>query len=146
MVIGSWRLKLSPRTGAPWTQVSCRRVSIVADPPALLTSGELYARALPESAQGGMATAAGALTVALFWAGAAAFWFDHAATKDMRSSLGYRSGREFMLRFPLPDRSRREQRRNRARDDAIAVAVFASYPIWLWLGWDHGRRARPRDA
>ncbi|MEA2449806.1 MAG: hypothetical protein QOG63_1738 [Thermoleophilaceae bacterium] len=121
-------------------------VSVVVDPPSLLASGELYARALPESAQGGLATAAGATAVALYWGAAAAFWFDHPATVPLRKSLGYRSGREFMLRFPLPERGRREQRRSGLRDDAIAVAALASYPLWLWLGWDHGRRARPRGA
>jgi hypothetical protein len=49
-----------------------------------------------------------------------------------------------MLRFPLPDRGRR--RRRSRREEALAFAVFASYPLWLWLGWDHGRRARPRGA
>jgi hypothetical protein len=121
-------------------------VSIVTDPPSLFADGELYARALPESAQGGLATAAGALTLAVYLGGAAAFWFEHSATVAVRKSLGYRSGREFMLRFPLPERSRREQRRKRRRDDVMAAAAFASYPLCLWLGWDHGRRARPRGA
>jgi hypothetical protein len=116
------------------------------DPPSLLADGELYARALPESAQGGAATVVGALVVAGYWAAAAAFWFDHPRVAPVRKELGYRSGREFMLRFPLPERSRRAQRKSRTRDDAIAVAVVASYPLWLWLGWDHGRRARPRGA
>ena len=93
-----------------------------------------------------MATAAGALTVGVFWGAAAAFWFDLPAVRGLRKSLGYRSGREFMLRFPLPERSRRAQRGTRVRDDVVAVAAFASYPLWLWLGWDHGRRARPRGA
>jgi|1186.fasta_scaffold116263_3 hypothetical protein len=122
-----------------------RRVSILADPPLLLAKGESYARILPESAQGPPATtAAAALVLGAFWGAAAAFWFDHPATVPVRRSLGYRSGREFMLRFPLPDRGRR--RGGDWREDAVAVAAFASYPLWLWLGWDHGRRARPRGA
>ena len=119
-------------------------MSILTDPPALLADGEAWARALPEQAQGGAARVAGVLTIAAFWAGAAAFWFDHPATAPIRRALVYRSGREFMLRFPLPDRGRR--RRRDVREDALAVAVFASYPLWLWLGWDHGRRARPKAA
>ena len=119
-------------------------VSILTDPPALLLGGEAYARALPESAQGGLANAAGAAALATFWAGAALFWLDHPLTVPVRRGLGYRSGREFMLRFPFPDRGRR--RRRDPREDALAVAAFASYPLWLWLGWDHGRRARPRGA
>ena len=25
---------------------------------------------------------------------------------------------------------------------AVGAAAFATYPLWLWLGWDRGRRAR----
>jgi hypothetical protein len=116
-------------------------MSLLVDPPALLADGESYARLMPESAQGRAATLTGALTVGVFWAAAAAFWFDHPLLGPVRKRLGYRSGREFMLRFPLPDRGRR--RRRDPREDALAVGVFASYPLWWWLGWDHGRRARP---
>lgn len=117
-------------------------MSLLADPPMLFADGEAYARVLPESAQGGMATVAGALTVGVFWAAAAALWFDHPTLRPFRKSLGYRSGREFMLRFPLPDRGRR--RRTSTAEDALAVAGLALYPVWWWLGWDQGRRARPR--
>jgi hypothetical protein len=119
-------------------------MSILTDPPALFADGEAWARALPESAQGGIAGAGGALTVAVFWAGAAAFWFDVPFAVPLRRKLGYRSGREFMLRFPLPDRGRR--RRGTRREDVLALAAFASYPLMWRLGWDHGRRARPRGA
>jgi hypothetical protein len=118
-------------------------MSLAVDLPSLLVDGETYARLLPEAAQGRVATVAGALTIAAYWAGAAAFLTDHPATVPLRKSLGYRSGREFMLRFPLPDRGRR--RRNRG-DDALLVAGLAAYPVALWLAWDHGRRARPGAA
>ena len=121
-------------------------VSFLVDPPLLLADGELYARVLPEGAQGRAALATGALTTGVFWAAAAAFWFDHPLVLPVRRSLGYRSGREFMLRFPLPDRGRRSRRRRDTREDLVAVAALAGYPLWWWLGWDHGRRARPRDA
>jgi hypothetical protein len=127
-----------------WTAGIVRRVSIEIDPLLLMADGEAYARLLPESAQGGAATVTGALTVVTFWLGAAAFWFDHPITAPLRRQLGYGSGREFMLRFPLPDRGRR--RRRDPREDVLALAVFASYPLWWWLGWDHGRRRRPRGA
>ena len=119
-------------------------MSLLADPPLLLADGEAYARLLPESAQGRAAGVAGALTVAAFWATAAALWLDHPVVRPFRSALGYRSGREFMLRFPLPDRGRR--RRASTREQALALAGLAAYPLWWWLGWDHGRRARPRGA
>lgn len=119
-------------------------VSFLVDPPMLFADGELTARALPESAQGRVAFACGAVATAVFWTAAAAFWVDHPAAVPFRKRLGYRSGREFMLRFPLPDRGRR--RRGDVRQDAVAFAALASYPLWWWLGWDHGRRARPRGA
>ena len=120
-------------------------VSFLVDPPMLFADGELTARVLPEAAQGRVAFACGAVTTAAFWTAAAAFWVDHSAVVPFRKRLGYRSGREFMLRFPLPDRGRR-RRGGGARQDAVAAAALASYPLWWWLGWDHGRRARPRRA
>jgi hypothetical protein len=119
-------------------------VSIFVDPPLLMADGETFARLLPESAQGAGARVGGALTVAGFWAIAAGLWTDQAALRPFRKGFGYSSGREFMLRYPLPDRGRRH-RRNK-REEAVAIAMIASYPFWWWLGWDHGRRARPRSA
>jgi hypothetical protein len=119
-------------------------MSLLADPLALFADGEAYARVLPESAQGRAATVVGAFTVGVFWAGAAAFWFDHPLVVPLRKRAGYRSGRELMLRYPFADRGRR--RRRDRREDAAALAGFATYPLWWWLGWDHGRRRRPRAA
>jgi hypothetical protein len=122
-------------------------MSVLVDPPLLLATGESYARALPESAQGGSAQLAGTLTLGTFWGVAAAFWFDHPVTVPVRRALGYHSGREFMLRFPLPDRGRRRRRRRgSSREEIAALGALAAYPLWLYLGWDHGRRTRPRSA
>jgi hypothetical protein len=120
-------------------------MSFLVDPPLLAADGELFARAMPESAQGRGALVAGAVTTGVFWAAGIAFWRDHAALVPFRKRLGYRSGREFMLRYPLPDRGRRRGRNSTAQD-AVAAVALASYPVWWWLGWDHGRRARPRGA
>jgi hypothetical protein len=119
-------------------------MSFLADPPLLLATGETYARAMPEAAQGRIAGLTGALTVGAFWAAAAAIWSDHPVARPLRKALGYRTGPDFMLRFPLPPRGRR--RRASGREEAVAAAALATYPLWLWLGWDHGRRARPRGA
>jgi hypothetical protein len=119
-------------------------MSLLADPPLLMANGEAYARALPEAAQGRAAAAGGVLAIGAFWATAGALWVDHPALRPIRKALGYRSGREFMLRFPLPDRGRRRRASN--REKVLAAAVLASYPLWLWAGWDHGRRSRPRGA
>lgn len=118
-------------------------MSLLADPALLYADGEGYARLMPDAAQGRVAGFAGALTVGIFWATAAALWVDHPRARPLRKALGYRSGREFMLRFPLPDRGRR---RADPREDLLAVAGLATYPLWWRLGWDHGRRARTRGA
>ena len=34
-------------------------------------------------------------------------------------------------------------RRPGAKEHALVLAALATYPLWYWLGWDHGRRARP---
>src|SRR4051794_15131091 len=111
-----------------------RRVSILADPPLLLAKGESYARILPESAQGPPATTAAAtLVLGAFWGAAAAFWFDHPATVPVRRSLGYRSGREFMLRFPLPDRPAARRRLARGRRGRGRVRQLPALAL-AWLG------------
>src|SRR5881227_1701135 len=51
-------------------------MSFPADPVLLFAAGELYARLLPESAQGGMATAAGTLKVGAFEAAGIACYLD----------------------------------------------------------------------
>jgi hypothetical protein len=111
-------------------------VSFLTDPSLLYANGQAYARLAPESAQGSTAKVAGAATVAAFVATGVGLLRDHPWTRPLSRAFGYRSGREFMFGFPLPAPP--------ARDfpDAVAVAAFATYPLWLWLGWDRGRRRR----
>lgn len=134
-----------PELQSRWTRIWFGGMSLLVDPPSLVADGETYARLAPESVQGRAAGFAGAVTIGVYWAAAAAFWFDHPLVRPLRKRLGYRSGREFMLRFPLPERGRRGRRANSA-EDALAVAGLATYPLWWRLGWDHGRRARARGA
>ena len=118
-------------------------MSFFADPVLLFVDGEAHARALPESAQGGAAKALGALTVAVTLATGIGSYLDQPWTKPLWQPFGAKSGLDFMLGWPVAHGRRR---RRSARSDAVAVAVFASYPLWWWLGWDHGRRRRPRAS
>jgi hypothetical protein len=111
-------------------------VSFLTDPPWLYANGRAYAQLAPESAQGGTAKAAGAVTIAAFVGTGVALLLDHPWTRPLTRSLGYRSGRQFMFGFPFPGRE---------LPDALAVLAFATYPLWLWLGWDRGRRGRARS-
>jgi hypothetical protein len=118
-------------------------MSFFADPPLLFADGELYARTLPESAQGGAAKVVGGLTVAAVLAAGIGSYLDQEWTKPLWKPFGARSGRDFMLGWPVGHGSRRHRS---ARTDALAALIFASYPLWWWLGWDHGRRRRPRAS
>src|SRR3954447_11330814 len=114
-------------------------MSFTADPLLLFAAGELYARLLPESAQGGMATAAGALKVGTFEAAGIATYVDAKWTRRLWKPFGARSGTDFMLAWPFAHGRRR---RRTAQTDALALVAFAAYPLAWWLGWDHGRRRR----
>ncbi|MEA2422368.1 MAG: hypothetical protein QOF55_1467 [Thermoleophilaceae bacterium] len=115
-------------------------MSFFADPLILLADGELYAR-LPESAQGGAAKAVGGATVGVFLAAAAGSYLDAGWTKPLWTPFGAKNGTDFMLAWPFAHGKRR---RRSTRTDALAAVALASYPLWWWLGWDHGRRRRPR--
>ena len=117
-------------------------MSFLADPVLLFTDGEAYARTMPESAQGGAAKVVGGLTVgAILTAGIGSYLDTEWAKRLWKPfALGSKNGTDFMLAWPVAQGKRR---RRSAKTDALAVASFAAYPFWWWLGWDHGRRRRP---
>jgi hypothetical protein len=118
-------------------------MSFYADPVLLFLDGEGYAR-LPESAQGGAAKAVGGATVAVMLAGGIGSYLDQDWTKRFWKPFGAKNGTDFMVAWPFAHGKKR--RRRTARTDAVAAAVFAAYPLAWWLGWDHGRRRRPRSS
>lgn len=116
-------------------------MSFLIDPPALYAAGEAYARVAPESAQGRAAGVVGAGIVGAFLAVSVGLWLDQPFVRPLWRAFGARNGPEFQVGtgiVPVP-----AVRRPGARAHALAAAGFASYPLWYWLGWDHGRRARP---
>jgi hypothetical protein len=56
--------------------------------------------------------------------------------------LGAKNGTDLMLAWPLAHGKRRKRT---VRSDLVAALALASYPLWWWLGWDHGRRRRPHS-
>jgi hypothetical protein len=114
-------------------------VSFLVDPPWLFANGEAYARFAPESAQGGRARAAAAATLAAFLGVGVALYSNARVTRPLWPLLPGRDGRDFMVNFPG---LRVDTRRAGRGLHVAAAAVFATYPLWLWLGWAHGRRAR----
>jgi hypothetical protein len=118
-------------------------MSFAVDPILLLADGEAYARTLPESAQGGAATLVGGATAAFAIGAGIASYLEADWTRPFWKALGAKTGPDFMLAWPIAHGKRR---RRTPRRDAIAAAALATYPLWWWLGWDHGRRRRPRSA
>jgi hypothetical protein len=119
-------------------------VSFLVDPPWLYANGRAYARLAPEEAQGGVARAAAAACLALYWGVGASLYLNAPYTRPLWPLLPRRDGRDFMVNWPglrLPAR-----RRTRGLDAASAAILLGVYPLALWLGWDSGRRARPRSA
>jgi len=58
-------------------------------------------------------------------------------TRPLWPILPGRDGRDFMVNFPG---LRVDTRRTGRRMHVLAAVVFATYPLWLWLGLAHGRR------
>jgi hypothetical protein len=117
-------------------------VSFLVDPPWLYANGRAYARIAPEEAQGGIAKAAGAACLAAFWAVGASLYLNAPYTRPLRPLLPRGDGRDFMVNWPglrVP-----AKRRTRGLDAGALVMFLVVYPLALWLGWDRGRRARPR--
>ncbi len=115
-------------------------MSFLLDPPALYAAGETYARAAPESAQGREAAVAGAGVVTVFLAVSVSLWLDLPWVRAYSRLSRARDGRDFMLGSGVV--SVDAARKPTTRAHALAALAFATYPLWYWLGWDHGRRAR----
>jgi hypothetical protein len=111
-----------------------RSVSLLADPPLLFAHGEAYARLVPRARPGAPAAA----VLAVFWGTSVSLYLNARWTRPLWRFLPGRDGRDFMVNFPG---LHVDTRRAGPRMHTLAAAVFATYPLWLWLGWEHGRRA-----
>ena len=109
-------------------------MSLLADPPLLVANGEAYARVAP----GRDPRPVLAAVLALFWSVSIPLYVNARWTRPLWRVLPYRDGRDFMVNFPG---LRVDTRGVGTRTHVLAAGVFATYPLWLWLGWAHGRRA-----
>ena len=101
-------------------------MSFLIDPPLLFATGAAAGKRVP------MKRLAPPVLGVFWWAGAA-FYRNAAWTKPLMRVLPGRDGRDFMWTtgvLPIPHGKRRE----RGKWDRRALAVFATYPIYLWLG------------
>lgn len=109
-------------------------MSFLIDPPWLYANGRVLAR-LPERAQRPLAAA----TVATFWTAGVATYANQPWMRWLWRRFPARDGRDFMVNSGV---LRIDHRSDRRRADAVSALVFATYPLWLWLGLRSGRRRR----
>jgi hypothetical protein len=107
-------------------------VSFLIDGPCLYANGRALACA-PAPARGPLAAA----TIVTFWGAGVAMYLDKPWIRWLWNPIPARDGRDFMINSGV---LKFDHERDRRKADAVSAAVFATYPLWLWLGLRHGRR------
>ena len=97
----------------------------------LVASGAAYRRV-----DGPAPKAAAAATLALFWGVSGALYLDRGWTRPFWRVLRARSGRDWMINSGVLDLP---YRRVGPGTHAAAILIFATYPLWLKLGWTLAR-------
>ena len=110
-------------------------MSFLIDPPWLYANGRMIGSAAPERAQTPLAAA----TAITFLGVSISLYLNRPWTRPIWRLCPAGSGRDWMLNSGL---LRIDARRAGFRTHAIAAAIFATYPLWLWLGLRAERRKR----
>ncbi len=108
-------------------------MSFLVDGPWLYASGRACA-ALPDPAGRLM----GAATVGAFLAAGVALYLNRPWTRPIWRVCRAESGRDWMLNSGVLSVEHRDAG---PRTHAVSAVLFATYPLWLWLGYRHGRAA-----
>ena len=107
-------------------------MSFLIDPPWLYANGRAYAKLAPEHGR-----ALGAATIGAFWAVSISLYANRRWTRPIAALCRAEDGRDWMLNSGV---FRFDHRRPGRATHVVSAALFASYPLWLWLGWRDGRR------
>lgn len=114
-------------------------MSFLADPPLLYAHGQAFARLAPEAAQERAARPLGMATVALFWVVSVGLYLEQGWTRPLWKACRAEGGRDWMLNSGV---FRIDWRRAGPRTHVASALIFATYPLWLVLGYRSGRRRR----
>jgi hypothetical protein len=106
-------------------------MSFLIDGPWLYANGRAIARATDNPAP----LAAG--TMAVFWGVSIPMYLNHRWTRPIWRACRAESGRDWMINSGV---FKLDAEHPTCRIHAIGAAIFATYPLWLWLGLRHGRR------
>lgn len=115
-------------------------MSFLIDPPWLYATGRAYGRLMPEETPA--ARALSRATLGVFVATSVSLYFDRRWTGPIWRGCRAESGRDWMLNSGV---LKLDHRRVSRRTHMISALIFATYPLWLWLGERDGR-ARRRQA
>jgi hypothetical protein len=108
-------------------------MSFLIDPPWLYANGRVLATKAPDNARRPLAAA----TIATFLVTSISLYLDRPWTRPIWRACRARSGRDWMLRSGvLPV----DAERAGTGTHLLSGALFATYPLWLWLGLRHSRR------
>ena len=112
-------------------------MSFLIDPPLLYASGRTYAETTPASTSASSDALVGVATMSVFWGVSISLYLDRGWTRPIWRLCRASSGRDWMLNSGV---LRLDWRRVSARTHVVSALIFATYPIWLWLGMRDGRR------
>jgi hypothetical protein len=116
-------------------------MSFLIDPPWLYATGRAYARLMPE--QTPAARAVNCATAGAFLATSISLYLDRPWTRPIWRACRAESGRDWMLNSGV---LHIDTRRAGRRTHAACALLFATYPLWLWLGLRHGMRRTRQPA
>lgn len=114
-------------------------MSFLIDPPLLYSSGRTYAR-LTRDSQPSVArdVGVGAVFMAVFWGVSVGLYLEQGWTRPVWRACRAESGRDWMLNSGV---LRLDWRKADTRAHVLSALLFATYPLWLWLGM----RRRPHS-
>jgi hypothetical protein len=112
-------------------------VSFLIDPALLYANGRAYRRLAPDASSATDA-AFGIATMAVFWGVSVGLYLEQGWTKPVWKACRAASGRDWMLNSGV---LKTDWRRAGTGTHLAAGAIFATYPLWLWLGM-RGRKSK----
>ncbi len=113
-------------------------MSFLIDPPLLYSGGRTYAKLTRDAEPSAARDAAvGTAYMAVFWGVSIGLYLDQGWTKPVWKMCRAASGRDWMLNSGV---LKLDWRKAGSRTHLVSAAIFATYPLWLWLGVRRGRR------
>jgi hypothetical protein len=110
-------------------------MSFLIDPPWLYATGRVYGRVMPVRTPA--ARAVSHATAGAFLATSISLYLNRPWTRPIWELCRAEDGRDWMLNSGV---LRIGQRRVGWRVHATSALLFATYPLWLWLGERAGRK------